>query len=449
MRIFVIIIVGAILFLSLLGLRGLCEPDEGRYAEISREMLEGGDWLTPRLNYIKHFHKPPLVYWLVSISFISFGMNEFTARLPAAVLGIFGLVITYHLSIRMGRDKAASFFSSLILATTLQYFSWTQVLSSDMVFSFFILLAFYGFWTKSYLFYPGIALAFLTKGPVAIIIPGLVIGVYMLITKEKIFNVLKGIILVLVIASPWFIYVCVKNPGLFRYFVFFQSLGRLFTDVHGRSGNILYFIPVVLIGGLPWIVFLPWALRAKDRVSLFLLLWIILPIVFFSISGSKLPGYVLPVYPAIAIVAGNYLKGKRLYNLIFIVCVIYLAGTVIISKNEERLGGNLSIRRPAGIIKEYGSLLDKAINFRCFLQGLPFYLKKRIILVEKNREVQFEEDKDVLKDYLVSNIDIRDNERFWCFTKVEDYSDLLKNSPTALYEIWRGSDYILVSNHEI
>lgn len=457
MRVIALIIIGVILFFTFLGFRGLCEPDEGRYAEISREMRESGDWLTPRLNYIKHFHKPPLVYWLVNLSFLFFGMNEFTARLPVAILGVIGMVITYLLSIRMGRDKTASFFSSLVLVTTLQFFIWTQVLSSDMVFGFFILLAFYGFWTRSYLFYFGVAMAFMIKGPVGVIVPCLVIGVYILVTKEGFFEIKKfllGGIMFFIITSPWFIYVCNKNPGLFRYFLFFQSLDRLFTDIHGRGGNILYFIPVLIIGGLPWILFMPRVLRIKDSVSLFLFLWLVIPIIFFSFSGSKLPGYILPVYPAMAIFTGGYLGKKRFYKLFSGLFIVYLVGTGILPRFEDRLGDNLSIRKPASIIKKFGDKEDKIVNFRCFLQGLPFYLGKRIILVEKDREIQFEEDVGIHKDYLIPNLDeffenLKDGEHFWCFTKLEDYSDLKKGSPMPLYEIWKASGYILVSNYEI
>lgn len=452
MKVIVLMIIGIVLFFSFLGFRGLCEPDEGRYAEISREMVETGDWLTPRLNYIKHFHKPPLVYWLVSLSFLFFGMSEFTARLPVASVGVGGLVITYLLSIRMGRDRKASFLSSLVLATTLQYFAWTQVLACDMVFSFFVLLAFYGFWARGYLFYIGIALAFMTKGPIGVIIPGLVIGVYCLITKESFFKMkgfFIGLIIFLIIASPWFIYVCMKNPGLFRYFVFYQSLDRLFTDVHGREGSIFYFIPVLLIGGMPWILFIPKAFRIKDKVNLFLFLWLIIPVIFFSFSGSKLPGYILPVYPAMAILIGSFLAEKMFYRIFYHIVTVYLIGAAILPRFEDRLGDNLSIRRPAGIIKKYGGE-DKVINFRCFLQGLPFYLGRRIILVEKEREVQFE-DNNSYKDYLIPDIEeffnrLGEGERFWCFAKLGDFPDLKKASPISLYKIWEGSGYVLVSN---
>lgn len=462
MKILILVITGLILFVGLAGLRGLCEPDEGRYAEISREMVEGGDWFVPRLNYIKHLHKPPLVYWVTAVSFSCFGENEFTARLPVALIGILGLIITYLLAVKITGSKKTGLFSGLILATIMQYFTWTQVLSSDLVFSFFILLAIYGFWNRNYLFYIGMALAFMVKGPVAVIVPILIIVIYLLFTREWSFfkknQVIKGILLFLLIVSPWFIYICINNPGLAKYFILHQSLERLFSETHGRGGNPLYFVPIVLLGGLPWIVFLPWAVKVKDKTNTFLLIWLIVPVIFFSFSRSKLPGYILPIYPAMAIIIGSYIEKRMCYKLFYIVftsaCSIYLVAVGLLPMHEEDLGNNLSIRKPAGIILEYGFSEDMIINYRCFMQGLPFYLRKRIILVEKDRETQFEGNKDVLKEFVISDGDaffdaIEDDQVVWCFTKEKDYEDLKNDSPFEWYPVWNKSEYVLLCNKEV
>jgi 4-amino-4-deoxy-L-arabinose transferase-like glycosyltransferase len=464
-KILYLIIICLLLFFSLLGLRGLCEPDEGRYAEISREIIESGDWLTPRLNYIKHFHKPPLVYWCTALSFLIFGENEFSARFPITLMGLIGVLLVYSFSQKMGLDRKTSFFSSIVLATTFQYFVWTQILSSDMVFSVFLLLAFYGFWTRTYLFYVGMAIAFMVKGPVAVIIPFLVIGLYLLISKEKYgygkARIFKGIALFFLITTPWFIYVCVKNRDLFNYFIFYQSLERVFTSVHGRGSSIFYYIPIVFLGGMPWIVFLPFVFKRfniKDKQVLFLALWFIVPLVFFSFSRSKLPGYILPVLPSMALLVGRYLALKNLFKLSYMIFgtfgIIYLIGIGILPKYEESFGDNFSTRKPAAIIKKYASESDKIINFRCFLQGLPFYVNKRVILVQKKRETQFEENNDSFKGYFYEDMksfseDLKNGERFWCFCKQKDYEDMVKLSPLQLYEIWESNKYVLVSNKPI
>ena len=471
--ILVLIVIGSLLTLSFLGKRGLCEPDEGRYASIAREMLESGDYLTPRLNYIKHFHKPPLAYWMITLSYVSFGMDEFTARLPVALLGIGGMLITFILAKHMGHSNLCSFVSSLILLTSVQYYAWTQILSSDMIFSFFIYLAILGLWfgiigkdsKMIYLLYAGLSFAFLVKGPVAIILLLFIFLVYTLVTRDyslfKKLRFARGFIIFIVLTSPWFVYECMVNPGLFKYFIFYQSLSRLLSTTHGRDGSLLYFLPVFLAGFMPWIVFLPNAVRGKikfsnlkhrlisdsDKPWIFLIIWLIVPFLFFSLSKSQLSGYILPIYPAAAILVGNYLCEKKLFKSFTVIAittsVIYLIILSIVPKYEERLGSNLSIRKPAEYIIKNMAYDDKIINYKCFLEGLPFYLKRNIVLVDKKRETQFEDKYqkiDSLSPLLLGD------QRIWCFTKIKHFNRLLESSLIPLHEVWRSKKYILFTN---
>jgi hypothetical protein len=196
----------------------------------------------------------------------------------------------------------------------------------------------------------------------------------------------------------------------------------------------------------------------KDKQVLFLALWFIVPLVFFSFSRSKLPGYILPVLPSMALLVGRYLALKNLFKLSYMIFgtfgIIYLIGIGILPKYEESFGDNFSTRKPAAIIKKHASESDKIINFRCFLQGLPFYVNKRVILVQKKRETQFEENNDSFKGYFYEDMksfseDLKNGERFWCFCKQKDYEDMVKLSPLQLYEIWESNKYVLVSNKPI
>lgn len=456
MRLLAVVIIGIVLFMPFLGLRGLCEPDEGRYAEIAREMIESGDFITPHLNYIKHFHKPPLIYWLVAFSFQIFGENEFAARFPAALFGVLGLVLVYLLALKLGCDKRKAFFASLVLASCGQYFVWTQVLSSDMILSVLVLLAFYGFFSKNILFGIGMGLGFMVKGPIAVIIPILVLLAYRFASKEKYsfgkFFIIQNIAVFLVIALPWYIYVSVKNPGLFKYFIFFQSVERMLSKVHGRHGSILYFIPIFLIGTVPWIAFLPKIFKNKSNLYKLLIIWIVCPIVFFSFSKSKLPGYILPVYPAFAILIGSYFGEKKtnklFYSIFAVFCLLSLVSITVLPKYEEKLGGNLSIRKPAEIINRNCGPNDTVINYKCFLQGLPFYVKKRVVLIQHPRETQFENKQSDYKDYLAEDLksywqtqNIQGN--YWIFTRKDDVEDLKENTPFPLSEVWSASGYAL------
>ena len=146
-----------------LGQRSFWEPDEGRYAQISREMSESGDWLTPRLNYIKHFDKPPLTYWLIALSFKLFGLNELAGHLPLAILGFLGVWATFSLAQELFNQRVA-FLSAIILITSLGYPALSRILSTDIVFTFFCICCYLFFVQKRYfLLYLFMSLAFLTR----------------------------------------------------------------------------------------------------------------------------------------------------------------------------------------------------------------------------------------------------------------------------------------------
>ncbi|HBN22964.1 MAG TPA: hypothetical protein DD412_06985 [Holosporales bacterium] len=313
-----------------LGTRPLSVPDEGRYTEIPREMVESGDFVTPRLNGVKYFEKPPLVYWLTSASIKNFGINEWALRFWPAVFALFGCLATYLFGRRFyGRQTGIA--GSLILATSLLYYAHSRILILDMpvsalltgsLFSFFaavfeknknrkrLLLA--GFFVLS-------AGALMTKGLLGIALPSCIILLWSLFYKR--WEALKyafnpwGILLFMALALPWHILASLRNPEFFDFYIVHEQILRFLTTVHKRSQPFWFFIPIIVLGLFPWISFLHKALvdtyrniKIKAETHLtdaFLVIWIVFIFLFFSASSSKLIPYIVPVFPAFALLIGR------------------------------------------------------------------------------------------------------------------------------------------------
>ena len=321
----------ALFFSFFLGSIPLGVPDEGRYAEIPREMLALHDYLTPHLNGVKYFEKPVFFYWLQVGAIKLLGFSEWSVRLPNALLALFGCLITYTAS-RILFDRRTGWLASIILATNVLYFGMAHIITLDMTFSVLLsasLLSFLiatqananhkrGFCYSGYLF---AALATLTKGLVGFIFPGLIIFVWLLALNQwrllKEFYLPSGALIFLIITAPWHILVQLQNPEFFHFYFIDQHFLRYFTKEAGRYKPAWFFIPVLIGGFLPWITLLPQAvwqhfpkksLAAKQRqIYAFLLLWPSLIFIFFSLSDSKLIPYLLPIFPALAILVGHYL----------------------------------------------------------------------------------------------------------------------------------------------
>ncbi|HEX2770438.1 MAG TPA: glycosyltransferase family 39 protein [Geobacteraceae bacterium] len=313
-------------FLQFLGRIPLIEPDEGRYAEVSREMLELGDFITPHLNYVKYFAKPPLHYWLDALSFTVFGQNEFAARFPGAVMGLMTVLLTYLVG-RSLFGRREGLLAALILGTSTGFLVQARINFIDMTLTctlsaalaFFILAAREGESRKGlyyHLFYIFAALAVLAKGLIGIVFPGAVIFLYILFTGNwklmKEMRLLTGIPLFLMACAPWFILVSIKNPEFPAYFFIEEHFSRFTSAIHHHREGVWFFIPVLLGTMLPWSFFIPASLRGvwSDRrspegaVRLYLTVWAVFIFIFFSISKSQLIPYILPVVPPLALLMG-------------------------------------------------------------------------------------------------------------------------------------------------
>ncbi|HOP40979.1 MAG TPA: glycosyltransferase family 39 protein [Geobacteraceae bacterium] len=318
----VITIVFGLFFLVLLGNLPLLEPDEGRYAEIPREMLERADFVSPYLNYVKYFEKPPLHYWVNAASLAVFGPTEFAVRFPSALLGLSGVLLTYCLGRRVfGRREGL--YGALVLASSLGYLALGRVNSIDMTLTFCMTATLGFFFLASrdaerrkglfyHLFYVFAALTVLAKGLIGIVLPGGVVFVYLMFTRRwrllREMRLLTGVPLFLAVCAPWFVLVSLKNPEFPRFFFIHEHFERFLTKVHKRYEPPWFFIPVILLGLVPWTFFLPEAVRnlwrTRDERKLYLVLWAGVIFTFFSASSSKLIPYMLPVFPALALLVG-------------------------------------------------------------------------------------------------------------------------------------------------
>ena len=317
-----------LLFFSLGGYTSLWETDEARHAEVAREMVESGDWVTPRLNYVKYFEKPPLMYWAQAVSFSLFGVSEKTARLAPAFFAILSVMLVFWLGKSMW-STAAGFFAGLALCTSLLFFAVGRVLLVDMTLCFSVVLGLCGAWQTlqkagigPYLFWAGCALGLLSKGLLG---PGLVMMptvLFCLLAGElallKRLVHWRGMLLFFLLAGPWVILASWKNPDFFGFFFIDEQFGRLLTSRHQRSEPFYFHLILLPATFFAWVVFLPWVLarlwpgkswrKPASRAWLFACVWAGSFFLFFSASSSKMVHYILPMMPALALLTGRGLE---------------------------------------------------------------------------------------------------------------------------------------------
>jgi 4-amino-4-deoxy-L-arabinose transferase-like glycosyltransferase len=320
----------AVLWFANLGTRDLLHPDEGRYAEIAREMAATGDWVTPRLNDLKYFEKPPFQYWATVVAYRAFGVHEWTARLWPALAGFLGVVALGYAGFVMG-GAVLGVFAGLALAGMLWHAGLAQVVSLDSGLSFFLTLAFTGFVIAQraeaspserrawmWVAWAAMAGATLSKGLVGIALPGGALVAYTAVTRDfaswRRLHVTSGLALYLVLTAPWFVAVARANDEFLAFFFVHEHFQRFLTTEHRRGGPWYYFIALFVAGVLPWLTVLAYGARRVWREGdanargfswqRFALVYAGFVLLFFSASGSKLPSYILPMFPPLALVVG-------------------------------------------------------------------------------------------------------------------------------------------------
>ena len=321
-------------FLFLLGLQlvGLIGVDEPRYAQVAREMLARHDWVTPVLYGVPWLEKPPLYYWLAMLSYKGAGgVSDTAARLPVAVLSSLLIIFIYGWSRRFRTGMQLD--AALITCSAAAVIGFGRSASTDMPLTVMFtvaMLSWYGWyasqrrsWLLSFYFFSG--LATLAKGPIAVLLPGTIIIVFLMLRRDGrlLLRTLWpiGIAVYLAVVAPWFIAVQHANPQFFRVFFLQHNLERFSSNLYHHPQPFWFYLPVVLLALVPWTVFIVTAVvdalrdwrfatqqpPAQEDLRTYLAIWFLIPILFFSLSHSKLPGYILPAIPAGTILLADFI----------------------------------------------------------------------------------------------------------------------------------------------
>ena len=347
------LVAGLLLFLGL-GAMGLTDRDEGRNAEAGREMLETGDWISPTFNYEPRFAKPALVYWLMTLSYSWFGVNEFAARLPSAVFGL-GLILLQYLFLSRFCGPALGMFGALMLLLNVEIIGLSRMVLTDGVLIFLTTLSLYGFWLGfhgrteerwwRWIFYLGMALATLAKGPVGFLVPLVTVILYVTVTGQwRRFWAegvpLAGSVVFALVALPWYVVMWSLHGTEYAASAQANTVGRFLNPMEGHSFTVLFYVPVLLLGFFPWSGWLPFAwyeaysrwrkARHQRReiarpaglaeLEWFAAAWVLGVFVFFTLSSTRLAHYIGPLFPAAALLTAAYwhrslidqdVKGRR------------------------------------------------------------------------------------------------------------------------------------------
>ena len=325
-----------------LGSMGLTDRDEGRNAEAGREMLETGDWISPTFNYEPRFAKPVLVYWLMSLSYRWFGVDEFSARLPSAVFG-FGLILLQYGFASRFCGPAVGLLAAMMLLLNIQIIGLSRMVLTDSVLIFFTTLSLYGFWLGlhgrhgerwwRWVLYLGMGMATLAKGPVGFLVPMVAIALYLTAVGQwrrfwKQGTPLAGSVLFALVAVPWYAVMWSIHGSQYTASAQANTVGRFLNPMEGHSFTILFYVPVLLLGFFPWSGWLPFAWHQAYRswresrrrrpegapvlpneskeLEWFCAAWVLAVFVFFTLSSTRLAHYIGPLFPAAALLTAIF-----------------------------------------------------------------------------------------------------------------------------------------------
>ena len=397
-----LIILAGIIWFSLLGYRDLIDPDEGRYAEVSREMLSTGDWVTPRVNGYKFFDKPPMHYWGSAVSMAILGPTSAAARMWCAGIGFLGALWIWFLGNRL-YGASTGRYAFLILSSSILYVAIGHANVLDMGVSVFLAFTLGAFAlaqsaraTKSKAerwmlwSWAGLAGAVLSKGLIGIVFPGAAITIYSLWQRDwdvwRNLYIAKGLTLFCILVMPWFILVSQANEQFLHFFFIHEHFERFTSDVHTRNQPWWYFFVVLSVGCLPWVVNIisaiikptfSWRVTQPGRFEASRLFWVysVFIFLFFSYSHSKLVPYILPIFPFLALLAAEKLaKNKALLSTTIITGILAIGVAILAWKIVEFARPN----KPLAIFLEFRPWLIGASISLAMASLVAFFFRQKM-----------------------------------------------------------------------
>ena len=326
-----VFVLASVLWFATLDYRHLIPTDEGRYAQMAREMMVSGDYITPRYNDYKYFEKPPLHIWASAITFQLFGLGEWQARVWSGLTGYLTILFVGFTTAQLF-GRVTGYLAALILLSSPMWVVGGHFNALDMGLSAFLNLALCALLLAQHAYehqrpqsgrhwmwvcWLAMGLATLSKGLIGIVIPGMVLFAYIVTCFDwKILgrlHIFSGLVIFLIVTAPWFIAVSIENPEFAHFFFIYEHFERFTATAHGRTAPFYFFLPLVLVGFLPWMpqffqsarqTLMQYRMQSFSA-SWMLWTWFAVILIFFSISRSKLPGYIMPVFPALAILAAK------------------------------------------------------------------------------------------------------------------------------------------------
>jgi len=461
----------------------LFTPDEGRYSEVAREMVSTGDFITPHLNGVVFLDKPILYYWMQASAIKIFGLTEAALRFWPALLGILCCVFVYFAG-RQLFNRKAGILAAFFLATSPLYYAGAHYANLDLEVASFISMSLLslllgihskktGYFIAAYIL---AGLAMLTKGLMGIVFPMMITGAWILILNR--WSLIKearlgiGLLLFTAITIPWYIAAQFANPEFFHYFFVIQQFSRFLTlHEFNNQTPVWFYLPVIALGFFPWTLFLVQAMSTNLKkvwrnpssypIELFLLLWVFLILIFFTIPHSKVMTYILPIFPALALLVGNYISQKNFKLGIYILGVI----AVIIALTINTLSAHFNTKTIKPLATYLNTIIkpeDEIATYDIYYQDLPIYTKRRITIMADwhsptipnsdnwVRELWYGMPFQDTSQWLINHQTFwqrwHNPKRMFVFLHVDDFAEFQKNAGSAVYPLGRYHNIVLASN---